>query len=137
MTQKRSTNTSAPWWRKLGPGLVTGSADDDPSGIGTYSVAGAQFGYGMLWLCLVCLPLMTVVQEMCGRIGVVTGKGLAGVLKTHYPRWLLYTALAMLFLANVFNIYADLNVMAASTKMLIGGSEVGWLVGIAVGLIAT
>ncbi|MBS1716777.1 MAG: divalent metal cation transporter [Armatimonadetes bacterium] len=117
------------WWQKLGPGIITGSADDDPSGIGTYSVAGAQFGYGMLWLCLICLPLMTVVQEMCGRIGVVTGKGLAGVLKEHYPRWLLYVALTLLFGANVINIYADLNVMADSMHMLVGGSETAWLCG--------
>ncbi|MFI5385049.1 MAG: Nramp family divalent metal transporter [Fimbriimonadales bacterium] len=118
-----------PWWKLLGPGVITGSADDDPSGIGTYSVAGAQFGYSMLWLCLICLPLMTVVQEMCGRIAVVTGKGLAGVLKDHYPRWLLYAALVLLFGANVINIYADLNVMAASMHMLVGGSEAGWLCG--------
>jgi len=107
--------------------LITGAADDDPSGIGTYSVAGAQFGYSMLWLCLLCLPLMTAVQEMCGRIGVLTGKGLAGVLKDHYPRWLLYLALALLFGANVINIYADLNIMAASMHMLIGGPETFWL----------
>ncbi len=123
------------WWKALGPGIVTGSADDDPSGIGTYSVAGAQFGYSMLWLCLVCLPLMTVVQEMCGRIGVLTGKGLAGVLKDHYPRWLLYGALILLFAANVVNIYADLNVMAASMHMLLGGSETAWLFGQTVAIV--
>ena len=75
-------------WRRLGPGLITGAADDDLSGIGTYSVAGAQFGYGMLWLAPFCVPLMTAVQEMCGRIGAITGKGLAAVLKEHYPRWI-------------------------------------------------
>ncbi|HVT11961.1 MAG TPA: divalent metal cation transporter [Fimbriimonadaceae bacterium] len=107
---------------------MTGSADDDPSGIGTYSVAGAQFGYGLLWLSLVCLPLMTAVQEMCGRIGVVRGTGLAGALDKHYPRPILYGALALLFLANVVNIYADLNVMAASIRMLFGGPEWIWLI---------
>src|SRR5581483_1107583 len=64
-----------PWWRSIGPGLITGAADDDPSGIGTYSVTGAQFGYRLLWLVPFCLPLMIAIQEMCGRIGVVTGKG--------------------------------------------------------------
>src|SRR5436305_10663189 len=79
-----------PWWKCLGPGLITGAADDDPSGVGTYSVTGAQFGYGMLWLIPFCIPLMIAVQEMCGRVGVVTGKGLAAVIKQYYPRWLLY-----------------------------------------------
>src|SRR5258706_14757880 len=70
-----------PWWQHVGPGLITGAADDDPSGIGTYSVTGAQFGYALLWLVPVCVPLMIAVQEMCGRVGVVTGKGLAAVIK--------------------------------------------------------
>ncbi len=104
--------------QRLGPGLITGVADDDPSGIGTYSVAGAQFGYGLLWLVPVCIPLMIAVQEMCGRIGAVTGKGLAGVLKEHYPKWMMFGAVFLLIGANVANVYADLNVMAASAKML-------------------
>jgi Mn2+/Fe2+ NRAMP family transporter len=78
-----------PWWHSVGPGLITGAADDDPSGIGTYSVAGVQFGYQLLWLVPFCLPLMIAVQEMCGRIGVVTGKGLAAAIKQHYPKWML------------------------------------------------
>jgi NRAMP (natural resistance-associated macrophage protein)-like metal ion transporter len=116
-----------PWYKCLGPGLITGAADDDPSGIGTYSVTGAQFGYGMLWLIPVCIPLMIAVQEMCGRVGVVTGKGLAAVIKEHYPKWLLYGAVFLLIGANVINIYADLNIMAASGKMLFNGSVLLWL----------
>jgi len=114
-------------WKRLGPGLITGSADDDPSGIGTYSVAGAQFGYGLLWLTPVCVPLMIAVQEMCGRIGAITGKGLAGVLKDHYARWILFGAVLLLVVANTINIWADLNVMAASTQMLFGVSFPFWL----------
>jgi NRAMP (natural resistance-associated macrophage protein)-like metal ion transporter len=115
------------WWKCLGPGLITGAADDDPSGIGTYSVTGAQFGYTMLWLVPVCVPLMIVIQEMCGRIGLVTGKGLAATIKEHYPRWLLFGAVAGLLVANVFNIYADLNAMAASAQMLFHGRFSFWL----------
>ena len=91
-----------------------------PSGIGTYSANGAQFGYTLLWLVPFCLPLMIAVQEMCGRIGAVTGKGLTANIKDHYPAWLLYGSVGLLVLANVFNIYADLNVMAASANMLFG-----------------
>ena len=116
-----------PFWKGLGPGLITGVADDDPSGIGTYSVTGAQFGYGLLWLTPVCIPLMIAVQEMCGRIGIVTGSGLASVIKQHYPKWLLYGAVMLLIGANVFNIYADLNIMAASAQMLFGGAFAFWL----------
>src|SRR5450432_1585671 len=117
----------APWYKSIGPGLVTGAADDDPSGIGTYSATGAQFGYLLLWLVPFCIPLMIAVQEMCGRIGLVTGQGLASVIKQHYPKWLLYSSVLLLVGANVINIYADLNVMAASTRMLFGGSETTWL----------
>lgn len=113
--------------QRLGPGLITGVADDDPSGIGTYSVAGAQFGYGLLWLVPVCIPLMIAVQEMCGRIGAVTAKGLAGVLKDHYPKWMMVGAVFLLIGANTANVYADLNVMAASAKMLFGMPFHFWL----------
>lgn len=122
-----SSKPERPWWEKVGPGLITGAADDDPSGIGTYSVTGAQYGYLLLWLVPFCLPLMIAVQEMCGRIGVVTGKGLASAIKDHYPKWILYGSLALLIGANVFNIYADLNVMAASAQMLFHGQFVLWL----------
>jgi NRAMP (natural resistance-associated macrophage protein)-like metal ion transporter len=119
-----------PFWRRVGPGLITGAADDDPSGIGTYSVAGAQFGYGLLWLVPFCIPLMIAVQEMCGRLGAITGKGLAAVLKEHYARWILWGSVALLFGANTINVYADLNVMAASAQMLFGLSFKVWLAAI-------
>ncbi len=119
----------------MGPGLITGMADDDPSGIGTYSVTGAQFGYALLWLVPVCIPLMIAVQEMCARVGLLTGKGLAAVIKEHYPRWLLYSCVSLLVGANVINIYADLNAMAASAQMLMGLSETFWLCAITVVLV--
>jgi NRAMP (natural resistance-associated macrophage protein)-like metal ion transporter len=116
-----------PWYKCVGPGLITGAADDDPSGIGTYSQSGASFGYGQLWLIPFCLPLMIAVQEMCGRVGLITGKGIAAVIKEHYPKWLLYGSLLLLVLANTMNVYADLNVMAASAKMLFGLPTTFWL----------
>lgn len=125
-----------PLWKTMGPGLITGAADDDPSGIGTYSVTGAQFGYALLWLIPICIPLMIVVQEMCGRIGAVTGKGLAAVIKEHYPAWLLYTTICLLIGANVINIYADLNVMAASAQMLFHGTFRVWLTLITIVVVA-
>ena len=97
--------------RVLGPGLITGAADDDPSGISTYSMAGAAFGYALLWTALFTLPLMAAVQLMCARIGMVTGEGLAGVLRRYYPRWLLLSACALLLAANTVNIGADLGAM--------------------------
>jgi NRAMP (natural resistance-associated macrophage protein)-like metal ion transporter len=109
-----------PWYKAIGPGLVTGAADDDPSGIGTYSANGAQFGYGLLWLVPLSIPLMITVQEMCGRLTTVTGSGLAAVIKANYSRKLLFACVGMLVIANVFNVFADLNVMAATIKMLFG-----------------
>jgi NRAMP (natural resistance-associated macrophage protein)-like metal ion transporter len=106
------------FFRILGPGLITGASDDDPGGIGTYSQAGATYGAGQLWLALYLLPLVIMVQEMCGRIGLVTGKGIAGVLRTHYGRPLLYFAVALLFVANTINIGADLGAMTASVRLL-------------------
>jgi NRAMP (natural resistance-associated macrophage protein)-like metal ion transporter len=107
------------WLRILGPGLITGAADDDPSGIGTYSQAGAAFGMGLLWMALYMLPLMIAVQEMCGRIGLVTGKGIASIVKTHYSRRALRLSVTLLLLANTINIGADLGAMAASTRLLL------------------
>jgi NRAMP (natural resistance-associated macrophage protein)-like metal ion transporter len=106
--------------RRLGPGLITGAADDDPSGVATYSAAGAQFGFALLWTAPVVLPLMAAVQLMCARIGMVAGQGLAGVLRSYYPRWLLWTACGLLLLANTVNIGADLGAMAAVASMLTG-----------------
>ncbi len=113
--------------RELGPGLVTGAADDDPSGIATYSQAGAAYGYGLLWTALLSLPLMAAVQLMCARIGTVTKEGLASVLRAHYPRWLLWFACALLLVGNTVNIAADLGGMAAAAHLLTGWPAV-WFV---------
>jgi NRAMP (natural resistance-associated macrophage protein)-like metal ion transporter len=91
----------------LGPGLITGAADDDPSGISTYSVAGATFGYAPLWTALLSFPLMASVQLMCARLSMVTGRGLATAIRRHYPPWVLWGACLLLILANVINIGAD------------------------------
>ncbi len=104
--------------QKLGPGLITGAADDDPSGIATYSQAGAQKGFGYLWVALFSLPFMVVAQEMCGRIGIVTDKGLAANIREHFPEWLLLFITGILFAANAFNIGADLGAMAEVTRLL-------------------
>lgn len=106
--------------RELGPGLITGAADDDPSGIATYSQAGAAFGYSTLWIALLTLPLMAAVQLMCARIGIVTRSGLANVLREHYPRWVLWGACSLLVLGNMVNIAADLGGMAAAAGLLTG-----------------
>jgi NRAMP (natural resistance-associated macrophage protein)-like metal ion transporter len=105
----------------LGPGLITGAADDDPSGIGTYSQAGAQLGFGITWTMLLAYPLMVAIQEISALIGRTTGHGIAGNISKHYPGWLLKSIVALLFLANAINIGADLGAMADALKMLIGG----------------
>jgi NRAMP (natural resistance-associated macrophage protein)-like metal ion transporter len=110
------------FFQNLGPGLITGCADDDPSGISTYSIAGATFGYGTLWTALISFPLMVGVQIMCGRLGMVTGRGLASVIRTHYPRWVLWSACLLLVVANVINIAADLGGMGESVAMVTGMS---------------
>lgn len=104
--------------RVTGPGLITGASDDDPSGIGTYSQAGAAFGTGFLWMALYVLPLVICVQEMCGRIGLVTGRGVAGCVRRYYNRPILYGAVLLLFIANTINVGADLGAMAASVRLL-------------------
>jgi NRAMP (natural resistance-associated macrophage protein)-like metal ion transporter len=106
------------FFSNLGPGLITGAADDDPSGISTYSVAGAAFGYLPLWTALFSFPLMTAVQLMCARLGLVTGLGLAGVIRRRYSPWVLWGACALLVVANVINIAADLGGMAEATMMV-------------------
>src|SRR5580704_7287422 len=107
---------------KLGPGVVTGAADDDPSGIATYSQVGAQFGLAMLWTMLITYPLMAGIQEISAWIGRVTGIGLAGNIRRHYSRTILYPLVALLLIANVFNLGADIGAMASALKMLVGGS---------------
>ena len=114
---------------RLGPGLITGAADDDPSGIGTYSQAGAQFGYGLSWSLLFSLPFMTVIQDVSAQIGSVTGRGIAANLRRHYPRPLLWSAVVLLLLANVVNLGADLSAMGAVMEMLVGGKSVAWTLG--------
>src|SRR5581483_8573247 len=110
----------------LGPGLITGAADDDPSGISTYSVAGASFGYAPLWTALFSFPLMAAVQLMCARLGLVSGRGLAGVIRRRYPRGVLWTACALLLVANVVNIGADLAGMAAASELVTGVWAAYW-----------
>jgi NRAMP (natural resistance-associated macrophage protein)-like metal ion transporter len=112
--------------RELGPGLITGAADDDPSGISTYSVAGASYGYATLWTALLSFPLMAAVQLMCARLGMVTGCGLASVIRTRYPRWVLWFACSLVIVANVFNIGADLGGMADATQMITGIPAYYW-----------
>ncbi|MBI2463200.1 MAG: Nramp family divalent metal transporter [Candidatus Spechtbacteria bacterium] len=103
----------------LGPGFISGAADDDPTGVAAHMQSGAQFGYGMLWTALFTLPFMVAIQEMCGRIGLVTGKGLAGVIKQTYSKSLLYVIVVLLLVSNTINIGADLGVMAASMQLLV------------------
>src|SRR4030081_738413 len=109
-----------PFFANLGPGLITGAADDDPSGISTYSVVGASFGYLPLWTALFSFPLMAAVQFMCARLGLVTGLGLAGVIRRRYSRWVLWGACALLVIANVIKIAADLGGRAEATMMVTG-----------------
>ncbi|NUY30780.1 divalent metal cation transporter [Paraburkholderia sp. JPY303] len=118
------------WIRRLSPGLITGAADDDPSGIGTYSQAGAQFGFNLLWVILITYPLMTAIQLVSAQIGRVTGKGLASNIRAHYPAWLLYGAVALLVVANVINIAADLSAMGAAAELLLPGPQHLYVVGL-------
>jgi NRAMP (natural resistance-associated macrophage protein)-like metal ion transporter len=112
----------------LGPGFISGAADDDPSGIGTYATAGASLGFATLWTALLTYPLMAAVQLVCAKIGLVTGRGLAGVLRKHYPRWLLYSAVIPLFAANTINVGADLGAIAAAINMLVPALPIPLLV---------
>ena len=114
------------FFSNLGPGLITGAADDDPSGIATYSVTGAAFGYSLLWTAIFSFPLMAAVQIMCARLGMVTGLGLAGVIRVRYPRWILWSACALLLVANIVNIAADLGGMADVTQLLTGVRSLYW-----------
>jgi NRAMP (natural resistance-associated macrophage protein)-like metal ion transporter len=113
--------------KSLGPGVITGAADDDPSGIATYSVAGAQLGTKLLWTALLTWPLMAAVQMMCARIGMVTGKGLAGTFSQRFPKWLLRVFVMALLAANTINIAADLAGMADAAEML-SGVNAHWFV---------
>ncbi len=108
--------------KHLGPGLITGAADDDPSGIATYSQAGAQFGFNMLWTVVITYPLMTSIQMISARLGCITGKGLAANIREQMPVWVLYLIVALLLVANTINIAADIAAMAEATRLLVGGS---------------
>ncbi|WP_077033925.1 NRAMP family divalent metal transporter [Pelomonas sp. KK5] len=120
-----SPRRRAGWWRKLGPGLITGAADDDPSGIATYSQAGAQFGYATSWVLLLTWPLMAGIQLASARIGRVTGKGLACSFALFCPRWLVWALVSLLLVANVINLGADLNAMGDAASLLVFGGHAG------------
>lgn len=115
---KKQIGQAREYWKSLGPGLTTGAADDDPSGITTYSQAGSQFGFNLIWLSAYSFPLMAIVQEMCARIGLVTGRGLAANIRQYFPKWVLYIATLLLFWANTLNIGADLGAMAKATQLM-------------------
>ena len=115
---KKPFKRAEEYWDTLGPGLTTGAADDDPSGIATYSQAGAQYGLQLIWLALFTYPFMATVQEMCARIGLVSGEGLAANIRKHYRAGALYMVTALLFFANTLNISADLGAMSAATRLL-------------------
>lgn len=127
-TQRLGTFRLRGFLQTLGPGLITGASDDDPSGIGTYSQAGAQLGYGIGWTMLLTFPLMAAIQEISGRVGRVTGHGIAGNICRHYSATLLNGVVALLFIANTINIAADLGAMADATKLLIGGPGIAYVV---------
>jgi NRAMP (natural resistance-associated macrophage protein)-like metal ion transporter len=121
MAQASRDTRFARWAKALGPGLITGAADDDPSGIATYSQAGAQFGYGLLWTLLLTYPLMVGIQIISARIGRVSGRGLSTNLALHFPRWLLYFVIGLLLTANTINIAADVSAMGAAMALLVPG----------------
>jgi len=128
LINKKPFKRAEEYWNTLGPGLTTGASDDDPSGIATYSQAGAQFGSQLLWTALWSFPLMATVQEMCARIGLVTGEGLAANIRKHYSPWVLYGSTFLLFMANTVNIGADLGMMAKASQLLIPSASFGFLI---------
>jgi NRAMP (natural resistance-associated macrophage protein)-like metal ion transporter len=123
------------WLALLGPGLITGASDDDPSGIATYSQAGARFGFAMCWVLLFTFPLMAAIQEISARIGRVTGQGIAGNIREHYPNWVSRLIVTLLLVANVINLGADLGAMGDALVLLIGGSSHLYVVGFAIGCV--
>ena len=129
--QHRTMIRGAGYFRRLGPGIVTGAADDDPSGIGTYSQAGAAGGYGFLWAAPWLLPIAYAVQEACARIALVSGRGLASVIRTTMPRWVLVVAVFLVALANTVNIAADLSSMAAALRLMVPVDQVLGVIGFA------
>jgi NRAMP (natural resistance-associated macrophage protein)-like metal ion transporter len=134
VTEPRRRGGVRQFFANLGPGLITGAADDDPSGISTYSVAGAVFGYSFLWTAFLSFPLMAAVQLMCARLGMVTGRGLAGVIRSRYSGWVLWPACLLLMVANIFNIGADLGGMADAMQMVTGIRSYFWTPFFAIGI---
>ncbi len=124
----REPNPAKRLLRVLGPGFITGASDDDPSGIGTYAAAGAQLGFAVLWTAPVTFPLMATIQLICAKVGIVTGMGLAGVLRRHYPPWLMYPAVIGLVIANTINVGADLGAIAAAINLLVPALPIAPLV---------
>src|SRR3972149_4040853 len=135
-SRRRGREVAGELWSLPGPGVVTGASDDDPSGIATYSLAGAQTGYSLLWTSVLTLPLNAAIQNMCARIGLVTGTGLAAVLRRHYSRRLLLFLVTLLFVANTVNIGADIAAVASGLELLTGLPEQALLVpvGVAIGV---
>ncbi len=127
MVQKFVLSPLKKFWNRLGPGFITGSSDDDPSGVGTYSASGVQFGYSQLWIAWFTVPLMIAVQEMSARIGLVTGRGIVAALKHRIPRWLLIIPVAMLLFANSINIGTDIGAMADASRILFPHASFVWL----------
>src|ERR1700739_2820817 len=123
-TKKPAKKNFCKWISVLGPGLTTGAADDDPSGIATYPQTGAQLGYGQLWTALYMLPFMAAVQEACARIGMITGKGIAAVVKEYYSKTVLYAVVSLVVIANTINIGADIGAMASAAALLVPVSVV-------------
>src|SRR5258706_1918791 len=130
-TRKRRSAKIADLIKRLGPGLVTGASDDDPSGIATYSQAGAHYGFGLLWTVVFSLPLMSAIQEISARIGRITGRGIAGNIRRNYPGWLLYPVIFLLVVANTINLGADIGAMGDALALLIGGHALLYAVGFA------
>src|SRR5438445_7098643 len=120
----------------LGPGLITGASDDDPSGIGTYTTAGASLGFAMLWTAILTLPMMAAVQFICAKIGMVSGMGLAGALRKYYPSWLVYSAISLLLIANTITAGVDIGAIAAAINLLIAIPTIVLVLPIAVGIVA-
>lgn len=118
LNEEVSLNEAKKYWKMLGPGLTTGAADDDPSGVATYSQTGARYGFSLLWLSIFTFPLMAVILEMCARIGLVTGRGLARNIRIFFPSWVLYICACLLFFANTLNIGADLGAMAKALELI-------------------
>lgn len=129
------SSKSEPWWKRLGAGFVTGAADDDPSGVATYSQVGARFGYALLWIMFLTIPLMIAIQMVSARVGRVTGRGLADNLTHNFPRWAVWSLVTLLVVANVINIGADIAAMGAAVQLLVGGPAV--LYGVVLAVLST